>query len=160
MSLLSGRCAPFFSAHHRGCVWQGSAPPVSQSGRASWLRGLQLPGAGRGPGAWAGLRGGGGEDRGGRALHAAGSLQPREIKLAAVAPAGAPAAAKAAGGDLARGRGSAPGRPSPAPRPSGRRLLPGWRRGAAVESSRWRVFPLPGEGRGARGRAAFGPRAS
>lgn len=134
--------------------------PSPSPGELLGFGGCSSLAAGRGPGAWAGLRGGGGEDRGGRALHAAGSLQPREIKLAAVAPAGAPAAAKAAGGDLARGRGSAPGRPSPAPRPSGRRLLPGWRRGAAVESSRWRVFPLPGEGRGARGRAACGPRAS
>lgn len=161
MSLLSGRCAPFFSARHRGCVWQSSAPPVSQSGRASWLRGLQLPGGGtRTGGVGRAARWGWGGPRRARSPRRGLSCSLGEIKLAAVAPAGAPAAAKAAGGDLARGRGSAPGRPSPAPWPSGRRLLPGRRRGAAVESSRWRVFPLPGEGRGARGRAACGPRAS
>lgn len=63
---------------------------------------------------------------------------------------------RASGGDLARGRGSAAGRPSPrapAERPAAVSRAAGGRRGAPVESSRWRVFPLPGEGRGARGQA-------
>lgn len=103
--------------------------------------------------------------------------QPREIKLAALAPAGRPQRRRrrAAGGDLARGRGSAPRSPAarapppppplpPRPgRPAAVSRAAGGRRGAPVESSRWRVFPLPGEGWGARvgaaPRAACGPRA-
>lgn len=82
---------------------------LASGAAAAWRRDEDR---GRGPGCAVGV----GRTAEGALSTLRAQLQPREIKLAAVAPAGAPAAAKAAGGDLARGRGSAPGRPSP-PRP-------------------------------------------
>lgn len=168
MSLRSGRRAPFFSARRRGCVWRGSAPPACPprlppgSGGCS----CRLPGGGRGR-AWRGARAGGvgRAARWGWGGPAAGALPPRrglsrslgKLNLPPWPRPGRPRRRRrrASGGDLARGRGSAPA-PLP-PAPAGRRAAvsraAGGRRGAPVESSRGRVFPLPGEGRGARGPA-------